>query len=249
MKTEPTNFSRSKTPPGQAPLDQNTQHRPSQPQSTPLGMNSGTYKPRAAIHWARRIWHVLGVLAIALIYQAVNYPSALILLVFALLIFALPDFLRLHIPRLNQFVLKWFRPILRESEVNALSGVTYLFLGIFIITTLFPRSIVELSLLMLAFGDPAATIFGVRFGKDKIWRNKSLQGACAAFLVCTLVSYVYFLYNNVMAERAILVALITGLIGAVSEVIPLGKWDDNFSFPIYSSTLLWFLFMTFGGFA
>jgi len=207
------------------------------------------FKPRAAIHWARRIWHVSGVVVVALIFHEVSYSVAISLLATAVLFIAVPDILRLKIPALNRFVLKWFRMILRESEVNQISGVTYILLGMFIIAALFPKQVVELSLLLLAFGDPAATIFGVRFGKDKIWGNKSLQGASAAFLICTVVAYIYFLYNGLMLDRAILVAIITGLIGAASEIIPIGKWDDNFSFPILSSTMLYILFITFGGFA
>ncbi len=184
----------------------------------------------------------------AVIFHYVSYQVALSLLTIGIVTVAIPDILRLKNPRLNQFILKRFRWILRDSEAQQVSGVTYAILGIFISAALFPKPVVELSLLMLAFGDPAAAIFGVRFGKDKIWGNKSLQGATAAFLVCSVVAYVYLLFNTLMLERALLVGLICGLIGALSEIIPFGKWDDNFSFPILSSTMLYILFLTFGGF-
>ena len=103
------------------------------------------FKPRAAIHWARRIWHVSGVVVVALIFHEVSYSVAISLLATAVLFIAVPDILRLKIPALNRFVLKWFRMILRESEVNQISGVTYILLGMFIIAALFPKQVVEIT--------------------------------------------------------------------------------------------------------
>ena len=43
------------------------------------------------------------------------------------------------------------------------------------------------------------------------------------------------------------VALLAGLIGAFSELVPIGKLDDNFVFPVLSATLLTGLLKLFGG--
>jgi len=50
-----------------------------------------------------------------------------------------------------------------------------------------------------------------------------------------------------MVERLLMASLIAGLIGAVSELLPIGKLDDNFTFPVVSGTLLWMMFLLFGG--
>ena len=51
-----------------------------------------------------------------------------------------------------------------------------------------------------------------------------------------------------MTERLFLVSMVSGLIGAFSELIPIGKLDDNFSFPILTAILLYGTFILFGGF-
>ena len=102
----------------------------------------------------------------------------------SVLVFIVPDVYRLRHPRFNQFFVRRLRVLLRDSEANSLSGVTFIIIGIYVTVFLFPKPVATLALLFLALGDPAASIFGVLYGKDKLIGNKSLQGASAAFLVC-----------------------------------------------------------------
>lgn len=206
-------------------------------------------KPRFNIHLARRIWHLFGVLSIIAIFNFASYKTSLILLAITFICFVIPDFMRLRNPRMNQVTLRWFKPFLRQSEANSLSGLSYLHLGTTIIVLLFHPQIVTLSLFFVAFGDPISSIFGVMYGKDKIVGDKTLQGAFAGFLVCGLVAYIYYLYNGLMLERVFLAAIVSGVIGAVSEVFPVRKLDDNLTFPVISSFLLFLMFHLFGAFA
>lgn len=206
-------------------------------------------KQRADLHLARRIWHACGVFLIAFIYWMSTRTLSISLLSLATLVFVLPDIYRLRNPVFNQFVIKWFRPILRNTEIHQLSGVTFLILGVFLIALIFPKPIVALSLLFLAFGDPVASIVGVLYGKDKIIGQKSLQGTLASFAICTFISFVFFLSLNLMTERLVLTSLLAGLIGAIAELVPIRKIDDNFTAPVISSALLWALFLLFGGFS
>lgn len=214
-----------------------------------LEMNQVELKPRHDLHIARRLWHVCGVLSIVTIYSFISYQLSLVLLLFAALVFALPDFYRLVNPKFNAFVLKNFRMLLRDNEAQGLTGLSYIILGVFIIAALFPKPVVTLSLLFVAFGDPAASIFGVLYGKDKIWGNKSLQGFLAAFVVCTLLTAAFFIYHQQIGDRLVLAALISGFIGACSEIVTIRKLDDNLTFPVLSATFLWVLFRIFGAFA
>ena len=102
---------------------------------------------------------------------------------------------------------------------------------------------------MLAFGDPISSIVGVLYGKDKILGNKSLQGTMAGFAICTIVAGLFYYSKGLMLERIVLVSILSGLIGAISELIPVGKMDDNFSFPILAAAMLYILFLLFGGFS
>ncbi|HEX4924252.1 MAG TPA: phosphatidate cytidylyltransferase [Bdellovibrionales bacterium] len=205
-------------------------------------------KLRNDLHIARRVWHVCGVLLIVAIFNLVPRPVSLGLLVAAIGIFIPLDLLRTRKPALNRIALNWFDAVMRNSEVHQLSGLSYLLFGTFIIVYLFPAKIVTLALLMLAVGDPTSSVVGILYGKDKIFGNKSLQGALGGFAVCSLVALIYYLSTGLMMDRILLATLLTGVIGMLAEVIPIGRLDDNLTFPVIASTLLWLLFYLFGGF-
>ena len=204
-------------------------------------------KRRTDIHWARKIWHLGGVLFIVIIYENVSRSTAIPLITFFSLLFIVNDILRQQIPALNRAMIACFHPLMREHERNALAGTSYLLLGCFIIMVLFPKAIVTLSLLFLAVADPMASYIGILYGRDKLLGNKSLQGTAAAFVVCAVISAVYFFIHGLMLERLLIVCCLSGFIGALSELIPIGRLDDNLSFPLLSSSLLWLLFYVFGG--
>jgi diacylglycerol kinase (CTP) len=203
-------------------------------------------KSKADLHIARKFWHFLGVMSIIVIYHNVARVTGLkICLGFALLFTAF-DLLRIKNEKINQIMLKVFGSLMRESERYAISGNTFLLLGTFVTIYVFDPEIAKLSLFFLATADPLASYIGVKYGKDKIVGNKSLQGSAAAFVSCMLVSAIYFYSKNIMVERIVIVSILAGLIGAASELICVGKLDDNLTLPIISSSFLFVLFSMFG---
>ena len=184
-------------------------------------------------------------LAYVLLPQTV---SSLILAV-SVFIFLPIDFLRHRHPALNDWMVHAFKPIMRTHEIHRIAGTTYLLAGVCLIVALFPRPVVSLTLLFLAFADPIASFVGIKYGKDKIFGHKSIQGFIAAFVVCTAATAIYLAYYNVLWDRVIIVSLLAGLIGALAELIPIGKIDDNFTLPVLSGLGLYILFYLFGLFA
>jgi diacylglycerol kinase (CTP) len=205
-------------------------------------------KGRNDKHLARRIWHVSGVLSVFIWYWLIPPKAAALFAVVVGATLISFDVGRLYVPALNRFFWWLFRPILRESERNRISGISWMVVGVGLIIFIYPKNVVLLALLFLAFADPMASEIGIRFGKDKLIGNKSLQGSLAAFAVCFVTSMIYFNALDLMRERLFIVSLLGGLIGAVSELLPLGKMDDNFVFPVLSATMLTGLFHIFGGF-
>ena len=205
-------------------------------------------KKRSDIHLARKIWHMGGVATIALVYANIPERLALILLTLLWVICVPSDFLRLRSPKFNDFVIHLFKPIMRQSEVSKIAGTTYLITGVLLTAFIFPRDTVILTYLFLAFADPIASYFGIRYGKDKIFGEKSLQGTLAAFFVCALLSFGYFRIYGLMVDRIFVVSLIGGLIGATAELVPIGKLDDNLTLPLLSASALWVVFTLFGAF-
>lgn len=214
--------------------------------STPA-MDHQDLKLKSDLHISRKIWHCLGISSMAAFYLYFGHFKAWVALL-TLMALALPfDIFRQRHPQLNKFAIRMFGPLMRKSESHSLSGTTYLLMGTFVLLLFRDKHLIVLTLLFLAFGDPFASFFGVRFGKDRILNNKTLQGTLAAFAVCTTVSALYFYATNIMTERLLIVAPISGLIGALSELIPIGKLDDNLTFPIIAASLLWVLFKVYGG--
>ena len=210
-------------------------------------MDNHALKQKSDIHLIRKIWHCTGVCVMAALFNLVSLKTSWIFLLTALAFFLPLDILRQKRPGLNRATLKVFGPVMRQHEYQALSGMTYLYLGALFLLLLRDKHIVTLTLLFLAFGDPIASFFGIRYGKDPIMGSKTLQGTLAAFATCTILAGIYYYFNNLMTERLIIVTLISGLIGAAAELIPIGKLDDNFTFPVVSASMLWILFKIFGG--
>ncbi|MCB0407176.1 MAG: hypothetical protein KDD34_03165 [Bdellovibrionales bacterium] len=205
------------------------------------------FKTKSDIHLARKVWHFLGVLTIIWIYLRTARSEALQIAVGVTFLFLSLDIFRHSFPQLNTALIKLMAPLMREHEKTKLAGTSYLLVGMTFIVFMFSKDVVILSLLFLAIADPMASFIGVKYGKDKIIGHKSLQGTMAAFVVCMVISAIYFFTNNLMTERILIVSVLAGLIGAVSELIPIWKLDDNFTFPVLSATLLWLLFLVFGG--
>jgi len=204
-------------------------------------------KARTDIHIARRIWHFAGVMFIYFLYWwTPPEKSKLTVLALAIPLLAI-DITRLFWPPLNNAMMWLFKPFMREQEKHRLAALSFMLAGVTFNIVLFPRNIVFLSLLFLAIADPVASFFGIRYGKDKLIGNKSLQGSFAAFAVCFLITAGFLFYKHLMMERLFIVCLLSGLIGALSELMPVWKLDDNFVFPVLSAFLLTGLFYVFGG--
>ena len=162
-------------------------------------------------------------------------------------LFVPADVVRQRNPDVNRTISNFFRPIMRSSELNRLAGTSYLLTGAVIITLFFDRYVVALSLLFLAFADPIASYIGIKYGKDKIFGHKSVQGFVAAFFVCSFLCFVFLFYNQVQ-EHLLVVSLFAGIIGAMAELLPVWKLDDNLTMPVLSCLGLSVLFYFFNYF-
>ena len=202
-------------------------------------------KDKTDLHLTRKVWHFLGVIFIAVVFHNSSRVEALILSLGFFTLSLAVDLIRLRNEGFNRAVVAVMGPVMREREKGTYSGITALLLGTFLIVYIFPPKVVRLALLCLATADPLASYFGVKYGKDKLFKNKSLQGSAAAFVTCFIVGLGYFFVEGMMTDRILIASLLTGLFGSFSELINVGKMDDNLSFPVIYSTLLMVLFSIF----
>ncbi len=198
-------------------------------------------RQRSQFHWERKFYHCLmGVVCFGLYAFAVTREQALWLLATVGGSFVFCDVVRFRFPKLNSLTLRVFGRVMRREELRSVSGNSFFILGLLTLVLFFPKPIVLLGTLFLAFGDPSAAIFGSLYGKHKLVGKKSVEGALANFFVVGLVTLVTALaYFRLPVDSAILLAVGGACISVVVELIPF-PIDDNFTIPVGSAVLLTF---------
>jgi dolichol kinase len=134
----------------------------------------------------------------------------------------------------NAVVLRFMGPLMRRSEREGLSGLPFYALGCALSLYFYHEDLAILSIMFLIFSDPISSFFGVLYGKDKILPNKSLQGAVAGFFTCYLITLFYLMNTTTVGIHILVFAIVSGIIGASSELISAFNIDDNLTIPVLS---------------
>ncbi|MFZ4714743.1 MAG: diacylglycerol/polyprenol kinase family protein [Bacteriovoracaceae bacterium] len=190
---------------------------------------------RTDMHLLRKIWHMAtGSVAVALFFLSGQDQQTWgwVALGLAFLGFS-ADFIRLRYPKANEFAIKFMGIFMRESERNDYSGLPFYSLGCGLALLLYSSNIAVISVLFLVFSDPISSYFGVKYGKEKILPNKSLQGTTAGFCTCYLITLVYGICLGNVSFDLLLFALLAGAVGAISELFSV-MVDDNLTIPVVS---------------
>ncbi|VVC00289.1 Uncharacterised protein [uncultured archaeon] len=112
----------------------------------------------------------------------------------------------------------------REGESRILGDAAIKFtFGVLIASILFyplDSRVIMGAIAVLSFGDSASTLFGQRFGKTKILRNKSLEGTLAGICV-SVAALAFFLPLHI--------AIAAGIVGMLAELVPA---NDNYTIPL-----------------
>lgn len=191
---------------------------------------------RSDLHILRKLWHIItGSLCLFVFLRSGNEQIfwAHGIMIIALMGFAV-DFLRKKYRVLNAVVLKLMGPLMRRSEKEGMTGLPFYALGCSLALYFYGRDIAILSIMFLVFSDPISSFFGVLYGKDKILPNKSLQGAVAGFFTCYLISLFYAMNTSTIGTHILTFSIVSGLIGASSELISAFNVDDNLTIPVLS---------------
>lgn len=214
-----------------------------------------TLKKRSDLHLARKVWHTTGVMFIAYLHMVIPKNWGLLFLTAASFLTISTDLVRMNSIKFNNIVMQVFQPIMRESEINRFSGNTYLILGVLLIELFFSKDIVLLTLFFLAFADPCASYFGIKYGKQKIVGNKSLEGFLAAVIICFILTFFFLIAKNgnidivrhkLSMGSVLVISIAAAFVGALSELVPIAKLDDNLTLPILSATGLFLIFTILG---
>lgn len=196
-------------------------------------------RKRSDLHLSRKLFHMSGALLLLYPYLALGFTKeamgALVGTILAVVMSV--EYARARWPWFNRITVGVFKPFLRDTEVDRLSGIPFYMASVLFSFLIFPQHIAVLAIAHLGFGDPSSSFFGVLFGKNKLFPNKSLQGTMGGFLVCALVTAGYYAWAELPAEKLLVMAILGGFSGAVAELLPMNV-DDNFAIPLISGLIL-----------
>lgn len=150
-----------------------------------------------------------------------------------LILFLAFDLLRRFRPNLNQSFLGWAAWLVRPSEAHGLATSTWYTAGLTLGTLVYPKLAIEAGCLVLAFADPAATLAGKRWGRRKLWRDRSWVGSISFWVVGTVVTAALLWWKQPQwtIPHLLGVAVAVGLAGAVAELAS-QRVDDNLTIPL-----------------
>lgn len=174
---------------------------------------------------------------IPVVYYLVPQQSSRLMLLVVCLAVAIVDFLRLHINGVKEGFILFFGSFLRRHEFTRLSGATYLLLGCLITSFLYRKPIVVASCAYLIVGDTFAAVLGQNVKGPKLFRKKSIIGSIG--FLGTSLAVAVALYN-LPGMLPLLPLFVGALAASVFEALPL-PWDDNFSVPILTGFVMYFL--------
>jgi dolichol kinase len=227
-------------------------------------------RSRSDEHLSRKFFHLLSGTVIAFLFTSVfTREQAILWMVCFTVLLVFADLLRLSIEGLNRAAFAVFGPLMRENELKGPSAQLYYLLGLSWAVVFLPRTLAIQSILTLAWMDPLAAIFGVRFGRrrwkdvfDRLWIDerqlpidlgaKTVEGSFAGFLAAFLAGIVAWTGPWAAVPlgagglwwpsptTVLLFSAVGGLVAMVAEAWP-SQWDDNINIPFWTGLLLWAL--------
>ncbi|MCM2278831.1 MAG: hypothetical protein NDJ89_12215 [Oligoflexia bacterium] len=209
---------------------------------------TSTLQARSDLHLLRKTWHLTMGVAMAFIYLAgLPAPTALFILILALGLAMFVETMRLRNPAINEKVLRYWGPLMRNCEIGRVSGVPHYLAATIIAIAIFPKPVAVLSVLYLACGDPIASLCGILYGNrgPRFASGKSLIGTMAGVTTCIVISLLFLSSLQLSTGTLLAVSLIGGIAGGTAELMPFDA-DDNFTIPVISGFVLWLAFIVFG---
>ncbi|MFH0711734.1 MAG: CTP--2,3-di-O-geranylgeranyl-sn-glycero-1-phosphate cytidyltransferase [archaeon] len=174
----------------------------------------------------RKFIHLLGfgyVIAYYIALKIFGHRIAILTLLATLLFFITIEFFRV----IEHRKIPIFHFLWRPKEENTLGGQVYYILGVILALSLFEFPIAIAVILMTIFGDMAAAIFGIAFGKHWLKKvpNTAWEGIIAEFVVDIIIGYL------IIGNWAIIIPM-AAMATFVETVFP--HVDDNLAIPVFA---------------
>jgi len=177
----------------------------------------------------RKLFHLLSLFLIIPVIIFDENQRIIFSILFLLVVFTI-DTLRQKDKNFRKLFMSFFKGILKKYEFKEYTGATYLAFAYAIINILFEKEIVIFSILVIAFCDTSAYLFGTYIKPNIKLYKKSINGLFGFIIAGFIISLLSF------KELSLYSKLLAVFISAIVElIVPI---DDNLSVPITSSVIL-----------
>lgn len=188
----------------------------------------------------RRVFHMCGGISIAAIYGLLlSHSSAVHILGLFACLFYIFEQIRINYPEYSTKLNPVSKYFMRAEEQLKESAMIPYMLGILLTIISFPKGVAVCSILTLGISDPLSAIIGIKFGKNHIVEEKTLEGTAAFFLSCFFCIFVPLSMGTSNTSLSLFfLSFLTSLMVSSFEMVPI-KLDDNLTIPIFTAICLW----------
>lgn len=203
---------------------------------------------RDDLHLGRRLFHFANGFSTATAYalfftheQVVHIFGTIACVVYIVdrIRIAYPEWVARRAPWVNRVLVR------AEEQVREAAMTPYAIAVLLTILTV-PKLAALIAIYTLAIADPLAALVGIRFGRHRIARNRSLEGSSAFFAAAFLVAVVVFGWGTTATIATSLgTAFVIAVTSALFEMLPL-RIDDNLTIPLFVGFATWIVAGVFG---
>lgn len=196
---------------------------------------------RQDLQLGRRLFHLGNGVAIATAYAAF-FTHAQIVHAFgaiACLVYIVDRF-RIAYPELVARRVPWVnRLFVRAEEQVRESAMTPFAIAVLLTILAVPKLAALVAIYTLAIADPLAAVVGIRFGRRRLARHRTLEGTLAFFAAAAAITATVLSWGTDAAAGPLLGAAFgVGAIAVVCELVPL-RVDDNLAIPVVVGFATW----------
>ncbi len=182
-------------------------------------------------HWWRVATRPFAFLFI-FFYIIFTQVVALLIIGIVTIVFIVLDITRFLNKQTNELFTVRFKSIFRKNEAKKFSSMTIFLVATFISILLIEKNNANTALTFLIFGDIFSKIFGLAFGRHKIFQ-KTIEGTLA-FFGCTLICG-FILYN--ILDIPLFILIIGGITAPLVELFSF-QLNDNFTVSLISGAVM-----------
>lgn len=193
---------------------------------------------RKSLQLPRRIFHMVNGCVTAFIYSFLTHSLAVHILGIAACVLYIFEQIRLSYPEHQKKLNKFYNYFLRAEEQLKESSMIPYVMGLLLTIISFPKLIAICSILTLGIADPLSAIVGIKYGKNHVVKEKTVEGSLAFFIACFFCIFLPLIVaTSNPFYKVFFVSFLTSAMTTYIEMLPV-KLDDNLTIPIFCSLAL-----------